>query len=125
VVLMLWGSRSRIGSCPAKHILWEMEWFLDRIWSRSGSSEGSGSTQILFLNGSWTGTEPKQPNEALSNSQETNIWSYIWGSSCFCSARAYKQLIGYWVTHPAFKWLWKSVFQSKYRVFFRCCSRID
>lgn len=40
------------------------------------------------------------------------------GSPFFSTAKAHKHLIGQMPTHPAFRWLWKSACQNKYKVFF-------
>ena len=57
----------------------------------------------------------------LNGLQETNekdLWTYIWGSPFFSSSKAYKQLTGHRITHNAFLWLWRSSCQNKHKVFF-------
>jgi hypothetical protein len=47
-----------------------------------------------------------------------DAWSYIWNSDDFSVKRAYKHLSGHCYPHPAFKWVWKSSYQNKHKVFF-------
>jgi hypothetical protein len=56
--------------------------------------------------------------DGLLETVEFDLWTYIWGSFFFSSAKAYKHLVGHRTVHPAFKWLWKSVCQNKHKVFF-------
>jgi len=43
---------------------------------------------------------------SLTDSDDLDLWSYIWGSPFFSSsAKPYKHLIGHRVVHAAFKWL--------------------
>lgn len=53
--------------------------------------------------------------EQSANSEDMDIWSYIQGAH-FSSSKAYKQLTGFAVVHPAYKWIWKSVVQHKHIV---------
>jgi len=54
----------------------------------------------------------------LSLQEETDIWTYIWGSTAFTSSKAYSHRIGSRQVHPVYKWLWKSSCQNKRKVFF-------
>ena len=54
----------------------------------------------------------------LQQTQDFDIWSYIWGSSTFSISKAYVHLTGHCVTHATFNWLWKSACQKKHKVFF-------
>jgi hypothetical protein len=56
--------------------------------------------------------------QALQLTEENDRWDYIWGNGAYSSAKAYKHLIGSSQTHPAFKWIWMSKCQMKYKVFF-------
>lgn len=56
--------------------------------------------------------------ENSANSDELDIWGYIWGSPMFTSSKAYKHLCGTRIVHPCFSWLWKSNVQNKHNVFF-------
>lgn len=40
--------------------------------------------------------------EQCANSDDHDVWSYIWNNHIFTSARAYKQLCGHAVVHPVF-----------------------
>lgn len=51
-------------------------------------------------------------------SDDSDSWTYIWGTSFFSSKRAYRQLIGYAQPSPVFRWIWKSSCQPKHKVFF-------
>ena len=42
---------------------------------------------------------------SLTDSDDLDLWSYIWGSPFFSSAKAYEHLTGHRVVHAAFKWL--------------------
>lgn len=57
--------------------------------------------------------------ENSANSDELDIWGYIWGSPMFTSSKAYKHLCGTRIVHPCFSWLWKSNVQNKHNVFFQ------
>lgn len=57
------------------------------------------------------------------NMEETNVWSYIWGSQAFLVKNAYLKLIGSNVTSPYFKWMWKSYCKSWLKFFFRLMLR--
>ena len=52
----------------------------------------------------------------LQNDDDT--WTYIWGSACFSSHKAYIHLSGHRSVPHAFKWLWDSSCQNKHKVFF-------
>jgi hypothetical protein len=54
----------------------------------------------------------------LRLTQDTYIWSYIWGSSSFSVQKAYQALSDTLPTHPVLKLLWKIKCQPKHRVFF-------
>jgi hypothetical protein len=56
--------------------------------------------------------------ENLAFTEETDSWTYIWGSSHFSVHEAYNALAGHQPTHPVFNWLWGSKCQPKHRVFF-------
>jgi hypothetical protein len=55
--------------------------------------------------------------EKISN-DESDKWSYIWGSNTFSVHRAYNCLIGYQEAQPHFGWIWKSSCQPKHKFFF-------
>jgi len=55
---------------------------------------------------------------SVQDTDEKDIWSYIWGSPFFSSAKSYKHLTGHRVVHDAFRWLWNSFCQNKQKVFF-------
>jgi hypothetical protein len=46
--------------------------------------------------------------KTVRDTQDADIWTYVWGSSLLCSGNAYKHLIGHRQIHPVFRWLWKS-----------------
>jgi hypothetical protein len=46
--------------------------------------------------------------KSLITADGIDIWTYIWGSGHYYSAKAYKRLIGYTNIHPTHVWLWKS-----------------
>jgi hypothetical protein len=52
----------------------------------------------------------------LNNNSDT--WTYIWGSGNFSAKKCYNHLIGHQSVHPSFKWLWKSHCQAKHKVFY-------
>lgn len=58
--------------------------------------------------------------EASTLNDENDKWIYSWGSSIFASAKVYKILVGHSDIHPTYKWLWKSNYQPKHKVFFGC-----
>lgn len=53
----------------------------------------------------------------LPDSDEQDVWTYIWGSPRYSSSAACKHLIGHRLVHPVFKWLWKSAVRKKHKVF--------
>jgi hypothetical protein len=55
--------------------------------------------------------------EQMTETEERDIWTYIWGNGLFTINKAYKALADHSQTHPVFKWLWKSKCQPKHRVF--------
>jgi len=55
---------------------------------------------------------------SVQDLDEKDIWSYIWGSPFYSSAKAYKHLTGHRVVNDAFRWLWNSSCQNKHKVFF-------
>jgi hypothetical protein len=55
--------------------------------------------------------------QSIITSQDSDIWNYIWGNNAYSSTRAYKQITGHALVHPAFKWIWKSSCQNKHIVF--------
>jgi hypothetical protein len=60
-------------------------------------------------------------NEELENlpqTQNKDVWTYIWGTAQFSVSKAYKALTGHTPTHPVFNWLWKSKCQPKHKIFF-------
>ena len=63
--------------------------------------------------------------KTVRDTQDADIWTYVWGSSLLCSRNAYKHLIGHKQIHPVFRWLWKSSCQKKGKSFFCYFSRID
>jgi urate oxidase len=44
----------------------------------------------------------------LPETQDKDVWTYIWGNSSFTVNKAYQALTGHTPTHPVFNWLWKS-----------------
>jgi hypothetical protein len=54
----------------------------------------------------------------LQLQEDSDIWSYIWGSLVFTPRKAYAHLIGDRPVDRAFKWLWKSCCQNKRKIFF-------
>ena len=63
-------------------------------------------------------TDLAEKLNSLQISNESDIWSYIWSSPFFSSAKAYRHLTGHRMIHDAFSWLWKSACQNKHKVFF-------
>jgi hypothetical protein len=64
--------------------------------------------------------------QELRLTEDTDIWSYIWGSSSFSIQKAYQALSGTLPTHPVLKMLWKTKCQSKHTEFsFGCFFRIN
>ena len=55
---------------------------------------------------------------SVLKTDDTDVWSYIWGSPFFSTSKAYAHLTGHMPTHPLFRWLWNSSCQNKHRVFF-------
>ena len=55
---------------------------------------------------------------SLSDTDEKDIWTYIWGSPFFSTSKAYSHLTGHLQVHPLFHKLWKSSCQNKHKVFF-------
>jgi hypothetical protein len=53
----------------------------------------------------------------LDSGQETDKWTYIWGSCQFSVNKAYSFLAGHMPTHPIVQLLWKSKCQPKHKVF--------
>jgi hypothetical protein len=54
----------------------------------------------------------------LPETEDCDVWSYIWGSNSYSSSKAYKHLMGTCNVHPVFKWIWKSCCKHKHKVFF-------
>jgi hypothetical protein len=54
---------------------------------------------------------------AIQTTNDSDQWKYIWGSGQYRASKAYKSIIGSRLIHPAFKWLWYSACQQKYKVF--------
>jgi hypothetical protein len=50
--------------------------------------------------------------ESLSDQDQEDIWTYVWGSPFFSPTKAYKLLIGTRIVHPRFIWIWKSSTQK-------------
>lgn len=61
-----------------------------------------------------------QALENNGNSEDSDIWMYIWGSALYSSSKAYKFLHGSAAVHPSLSWLWKLnvQLQHKHKVFF-------
>lgn len=55
--------------------------------------------------------------ENIANSDNFDIWSYIWGTTHYSASNAYRHLCGTRNVHPAFAWTWKASVQNK-QVFF-------
>ena len=55
---------------------------------------------------------------SLQISEEHDLWTYIWGTPFFSSAKAYVHLTGYRVIHAAFNWLWNQLDKINIRSFF-------
>jgi hypothetical protein len=55
--------------------------------------------------------------QALQNSNDADQWKYIWENGQYSSSKAYKSMIGSRPIHPAFKWIWYSACQQKYKIF--------
>jgi hypothetical protein len=49
---------------------------------------------------------------------DSDKWSYIWGSNILSVKRAYNSLIGYQEVQLHFGWIWKSSCQPKHKFFF-------
>jgi len=62
--------------------------------------------------------EIAQSLNSLSNLDDKDIWTYIWGSPFFSTSKAYSHLIGHLQVHPMFHRIWKSSCQNKHKVFF-------
>jgi hypothetical protein len=61
----------------------------------------------------------------LSIQQNPDFWSYIWGSSDFCSKKAYSMMMGHYEVIPHFSWLWNSSCQPRHKFFFWLFSMTD
>ena len=59
-----------------------------------------------------------QDISSLPETDDKDIWSYIWGSPFSSSSKAYKHLTRHRLVHAAFNWLWKSACQNKHKVYF-------
>jgi hypothetical protein len=46
------------------------------------------------------------------------VWSYIWGNGKYSVSKAYNHFIGHDYVHLAFKWIWKSCYHMKQKMFF-------
>lgn len=55
--------------------------------------------------------------ENLNLDNESDLWSYAWGS-IFSASKAYKRMIGDPQVRPVFGWLWKTYCQPKHKAFF-------
>ena len=62
--------------------------------------------------------EIAQNLNALPDSDEKDLWTYIWGSPLYSTSKAYTHLTGHMPDHPLFRGLWKSSCQYKHKVFF-------
>ena len=48
----------------------------------------------------------------------TDEWSYIWGSKDFSVKKAYNVLIGHQLAPPQFNWIWNTSCQARHKFFF-------
>lgn len=85
-----------------------MDWPIDRRFWLPLSVQAND--QLILLNGELghLGFDPSADD----------IWSYIWGTTCFSSKKAYSCLRGTFHASPLFKWLWQSRAQNKHKFFF-------
>ena len=67
-----------------------------------------------FASAQWIGSGP----EWSTTTSDHDIWTYIWGSPFFSSAKAYTHLTGHRFIHPIFHKLWASACQPKHKFFF-------
>jgi hypothetical protein len=56
--------------------------------------------------------------DELPDSDQSDAWTYSWGSPLFAPTKAYKHLIGTRQVHISFTWLWKCSTQKKHKAFF-------
>jgi hypothetical protein len=56
--------------------------------------------------------------QTLNITNNTDTWSYIWGSKEYSSKKAYKHFTGSSVVHPVYSWIWASSSQAKHKVFY-------
>jgi hypothetical protein len=54
--------------------------------------------------------------QSIDFNNNSNSWTYIWGSENFSAKKCYNYLIGHQSVHHSFKWLWKSHYQAKHKV---------
>jgi hypothetical protein len=55
--------------------------------------------------------------KSLPGSHLADQWSAFGSSSHFSVSKAYKDLMGFHISCPSLKWVWKSYRQSKHKVF--------
>jgi hypothetical protein len=56
--------------------------------------------------------------QTLSEEGQLDQWSYIWGNNTYSVSKVYNHLLGQEYVHATFRWIWKSCWQSKHKVFF-------
>lgn len=59
----------------------------------------------------------QQHINSMHSEGDSDKWSYIRGNALFSTSKFYKALIGQRVTHPAYRWIWKSKCRLKHKVF--------
>jgi hypothetical protein len=56
--------------------------------------------------------------QTIQSKDGKDSWSYIWGCKNYSAFKAYKHLVDSQYVHPAFKWIWRSSYQLKHKVFY-------
>jgi hypothetical protein len=59
----------------------------------------------------------------MHTNNDSDSWSYIWGSRNYSSQKAYKHFIESTDVHPVFNWIWASSSQMKHKVFYWLLSK--
>jgi hypothetical protein len=63
-------------------------------------------------------TELEIALQTMLINNDTDNWSYIWGSRNYSSQKTYKHLSGSATVHPVFNWIWASSCQMKHKVLY-------
>jgi GH15 family glucan-1,4-alpha-glucosidase len=56
--------------------------------------------------------------QSLPDDEQNDKWSFIWGNDMYSVSKAYHHLMWHEYVHQIFKWICRSCYQMKQKVFF-------